>query len=170
LPFCVTGARWSLSAGALESLNAQAPADFVQAVWSSHQRESGPRSERVDAADVAVLVSQFLLLGIDDNLDAFAGYQFTLESGFPEESVKEVIKSIPLVDGSVGVLTPFILRYTRASQPACGLLSICDNDQHVDSRLFNSVRTPGGIGRRPWNEVDDAPLGNISHPILARRH
>ena len=52
----------------------------------------------------------FFFWGLDDNLDAFAGYQFTLESGFPEESVKEVIKSIPLIDGSVGDLTPFILR------------------------------------------------------------
>ena len=52
----------------------------------------------------------FFFWGLDDNLDAFAGYQFTLESGFPEESVKEVLKSIPLIDGSVGDLTPFILR------------------------------------------------------------
>lgn len=51
----------------------------------------------------------FFFWGLDDNLDAFAGYQFTLESGFPEEAVKEVIKSIPLIDGSVGDLTPFIL-------------------------------------------------------------
>jgi hypothetical protein len=52
----------------------------------------------------------FFFWGLDDNLDAFAGYQFTLESGFPEESVKEVIKSIPLVDESVGDLTPFVFR------------------------------------------------------------
>jgi hypothetical protein len=50
----------------------------------------------------------FFFWGLDDSLDAFAGYQFTLESGFPEEAVKEVIKSIPLIDGSVGDLTPFI--------------------------------------------------------------
>jgi hypothetical protein len=52
----------------------------------------------------------FFFWGLDDNRDAFAGYQFTLESGFPEAAVKEVIKSIPLIDGSVGDLTPFILR------------------------------------------------------------
>jgi hypothetical protein len=52
----------------------------------------------------------FFFWGLDDNRDAFAGYQFTLESGFPEEAVKEVIKSIPLIDESVGDLTPFILR------------------------------------------------------------
>jgi hypothetical protein len=52
----------------------------------------------------------FFFWGLDDNLDAFAGYQFTLESGFPEEAVKEVIKSIPLIDGSVGDLTRSILR------------------------------------------------------------
>ena len=52
----------------------------------------------------------FFFWGLDDNRDAFAGYQFTLESGFPEEAVKEVIKSIPLIDESVGDLTPYILR------------------------------------------------------------
>ncbi len=52
----------------------------------------------------------FFFWGLDDNRDAFAGYQFTLESGFPEEAVKEVIKSIPLIDESVGGLTPFIVR------------------------------------------------------------
>jgi hypothetical protein len=52
----------------------------------------------------------FFFWGLDDNLDAFAGYQFTLESGFPEEAVEEVIKSIPLIDESVGDLTPFITR------------------------------------------------------------
>ena len=52
----------------------------------------------------------FFFWGLDDNRDAFAGYQFTLESGFPEAAVKEVIKSIPLVDGAVGDLTPFIFR------------------------------------------------------------
>jgi hypothetical protein len=50
----------------------------------------------------------FFFWGLDDEQDAFAGYQFTLESGFPEEALKEVIKSIPLIDESVGDLTPFI--------------------------------------------------------------
>lgn len=50
----------------------------------------------------------FFFWGLDDDLDAFAGYQFTLESGFPEEAVEEVIKSIPLIGESVGELTPFI--------------------------------------------------------------
>jgi len=52
----------------------------------------------------------FFFWGLDDNVDAFAGYEFTLESGFPEEAVKEVIKSIPLIDESVGDLTPYILQ------------------------------------------------------------
>lgn len=50
----------------------------------------------------------FFFWGLDDNRDAFAGYQFTLESGFPDAAVEEVIKSIPLIDQSVGDLTPFI--------------------------------------------------------------
>jgi hypothetical protein len=52
----------------------------------------------------------FFFWGLDDNRDAFAGYPFTLESGFPEAAVKEVIKSIPLIDASIGDLTPFIVR------------------------------------------------------------
>ena len=50
----------------------------------------------------------FFFWGADDSADLFAGYQFTLESGFPEEAIKEVIKSIPLIDDSVGDINSFI--------------------------------------------------------------
>ena len=50
----------------------------------------------------------FFFWGADDNLDVFAGFEFTLESGFPEEAVKVVIRSIPLIDQSVAELVPFI--------------------------------------------------------------
>jgi len=50
----------------------------------------------------------FLHWGVDDASDVFAAYSFTLESGFPEEAIKEVLRSIPLVDGSVGEIVQFI--------------------------------------------------------------
>jgi len=34
----------------------------------------------------------FFLWGADDALDAFARYSFTLESGFPEEAIKVLIR------------------------------------------------------------------------------
>jgi hypothetical protein len=46
----------------------------------------------------------FFFWGADEELDVFAGYTFTLESGFPEDAIKEVILSIPLLDESVGEL------------------------------------------------------------------
>lgn len=50
----------------------------------------------------------FLHWGVDDASDVFAAYQFTLESGFPQEAIKEVLRSIPLVDESVGEIVQFI--------------------------------------------------------------
>jgi len=47
----------------------------------------------------------FLHWGVDD---VFAAYTFTLESGFPEEAIKVVLRSIPLVDESVGEIVQFI--------------------------------------------------------------
>jgi len=49
----------------------------------------------------------FLFWAMDDSRDLFAGFTITLESGFPEEAVRIVLRSIPLVDDSVGDL----LRY-----------------------------------------------------------
>jgi len=50
----------------------------------------------------------FLHWGVDDASDVFAAYSFTLESGFPEEAIKVVLRSIPLVDESVGEIVQFI--------------------------------------------------------------
>ncbi len=50
----------------------------------------------------------FLHWGVDDASHVFAAYAFTLESGVPEEAIKEVLRSIPLVDESVGELVQFI--------------------------------------------------------------
>ena len=50
----------------------------------------------------------FLYWGADDTFDIFAGYNFTLESGFPEESIKVVLNSIAKLDQFVGEMKPSI--------------------------------------------------------------
>ena len=44
----------------------------------------------------------FLYWGADDTFDIFAGYNFTLESGFPEASIRVVLNSIARLDEFVG--------------------------------------------------------------------
>ncbi|HEV7799075.1 MAG TPA: hypothetical protein VGO73_13005 [Pyrinomonadaceae bacterium] len=50
----------------------------------------------------------FLYWGADDTGDIFTGYTFTLESGFPEEAIKIVLRSIVNSDKFIGELRPFI--------------------------------------------------------------
>jgi hypothetical protein len=50
----------------------------------------------------------FLYWGADNDDDIFCGYTFTLESGYPEEAIIVVLRSIRAADGFVGDLRPFI--------------------------------------------------------------
>ena len=50
----------------------------------------------------------FLFWGADGSGDIFAGYNFTLESGFPEASVRVVLNSIAKLDSFVGQMRPSI--------------------------------------------------------------
>ncbi len=50
----------------------------------------------------------FLFWGADGSGDIFAGYNFTLESGFPEASVNVVLSSIANVDTFIGQMRPAI--------------------------------------------------------------
>lgn len=50
----------------------------------------------------------FLFWGIDEAGDIFTGYTFTLESGFPEEAVNIVLRSIVHSDKFVGEMRPFL--------------------------------------------------------------
>jgi hypothetical protein len=50
----------------------------------------------------------FLYWGADDTFDIFAGYNFTLESGFPDASIRVVLTSIPKLDQYVGEMKPSI--------------------------------------------------------------
>jgi len=50
----------------------------------------------------------FLYWGADDTFDVFAGYNFTLESGFPEASIRVVLNSIAKLDQYVGEMKPSI--------------------------------------------------------------
>ena len=50
----------------------------------------------------------FLFWGADESGDIFTGYTFTLESGFPDEAINIVLKSIVNSDKFIGELRPFI--------------------------------------------------------------
>jgi hypothetical protein len=50
----------------------------------------------------------FLFWGVDEAGDVFTAYTFTLESGFPEESIKTVLSSIVNSDKFVGEMRPYI--------------------------------------------------------------
>ena len=50
----------------------------------------------------------FLFWGADNSGDIFAGYNFTLESGFPEASIRVVLNSIAKLDNFVGQMRPSI--------------------------------------------------------------
>ena len=50
----------------------------------------------------------FLFWGADESGDVFTGYTFTLESGFPDEAINIVLKSIVNSDKFIGELRPFI--------------------------------------------------------------
>jgi hypothetical protein len=52
--------------------------------------------------------SAFLFWGIDPSGDIFTGYTVTLESGFPEESIKIVLRSIVNSDKFIGEMKPMI--------------------------------------------------------------
>lgn len=50
----------------------------------------------------------FLFWGMDDTSDVFAGYTFTLESGFPDKALEVVLYSIKPLDQYVGQMRPFL--------------------------------------------------------------
>jgi len=50
----------------------------------------------------------FLFWGADGSGDIFAGYNFTLESGFPEASIRVVLNSIAKLDAFIGQMRPSI--------------------------------------------------------------
>ncbi len=52
--------------------------------------------------------SAFLFWGVDPSGDIFTGYTFTLESGFPEESLRIVLRSIVNSDKFIGEMKPMI--------------------------------------------------------------
>jgi hypothetical protein len=50
----------------------------------------------------------FLFWGADDTGDVFSGYTVTLESGFPQDAIVVVLRSIVNTDKYVGQMRPFI--------------------------------------------------------------
>ena len=52
--------------------------------------------------------SNFLFWGADNTNDVFCGYTVTLESGFPDEAIMIVLRSMRSTDGFVGEVRPYI--------------------------------------------------------------
>jgi hypothetical protein len=50
----------------------------------------------------------FLFWGADESGDIFTGYTFTLESGFPEEAIRTVLRSIVNSDKFIGEMRPIL--------------------------------------------------------------
>jgi hypothetical protein len=50
----------------------------------------------------------FLFWGADDTGDVFSGYTVTLESGYPQDAIVTVLRSVRNTDKFVGQLRPFI--------------------------------------------------------------
>jgi len=50
----------------------------------------------------------FFYWGVDETGDVFTGYTFTLESGFPDEAIRIVLRSIMNSDKFVGEMRPFV--------------------------------------------------------------
>ena len=50
----------------------------------------------------------FLFWGADDTADVFCGYTVTLESGFPQDAIVVILRSIKNTDKFVGEMRPFI--------------------------------------------------------------
>src|SRR5947209_5772054 len=50
----------------------------------------------------------FLYWGADDGGDVFTAYSFTLESGFPDDGITAVVRSLRNADKYVGELRPMI--------------------------------------------------------------
>jgi hypothetical protein len=58
----------------------------------------------------------FLFWGADESGDVFTGYTFTLDSGFPEEAIKIVLRSIVNSDKFIGEMRPVIDGTAAAAQ------------------------------------------------------
>jgi hypothetical protein len=56
----------------------------------------------------------FLYWGADDSADIFCGYTVTLESGFPQDALVVILRSIRATDRFLGELRPFVDGSTSA--------------------------------------------------------
>src|SRR6185312_1929791 len=60
----------------------------------------------------------FLFWGADESGDIFTGYTFTLESGFPDEAIKIVLRSIVNSDKFIGEMRPMLDTLVTTPKPA----------------------------------------------------
>jgi hypothetical protein len=66
--------------------------------------DAAKNSELLMRKILSLGVRTFFHWGIDDDGDAYFGYSFTLESGFPAEAIRTVLGSIANHDQYVGEL------------------------------------------------------------------
>lgn len=70
----------------------------------AHVRDPGGVMQKL----LQLCYRDFFFWGVNPGLSVFAGYTFTLESGFPEEAIKVVVRSIPRLDDRILELVGYI--------------------------------------------------------------
>jgi len=106
-----TGLRWSES---VETIFFVTDSDTI--VLRGYPKRKGKFINIDKAKDPQLLMKKLLNLGVrtffhwgvDEDGDAYFGYSFTLESGFPAEAIRIVIRSIANHDQYVGELVTAI--------------------------------------------------------------
>ncbi len=112
--------QWNFSGSMTEGLNEAESMEIIVMVGRNDvltvrvfPHISGDRYINVDRANnstglmrklLANNAGDFFHWGMDDVYDVFAEFTFTLESGFPEESLDVVLRSVELLDKKVGEL------------------------------------------------------------------
>jgi hypothetical protein len=94
-----------ISVGAEETIHFRVFPHYAAAYLNLDKARSG---EGLMRQMVRFSDQNFLFWGADKSGDIFAGYNFTLESGFPDASVRVVLNSIAKLDAFVGQMRPSI--------------------------------------------------------------
>lgn len=103
-----------VNAGSFEIVISVTPKDTIGFRIYPHYKNGYINVDRVmDRAALMRLLLRlsdraFLYWGADETGDVFTGYTFTLESGFPEEAITIVLRSIVNSDKFVGEMRPLL--------------------------------------------------------------
>ncbi len=102
------------NADALEIVISVSAQDTIHFRIFPHYKDSYVNVDKVESGTglmrqmVRFSDQNFLFWGMDSSSDIFAGYNFTLESGFPEAAINVVLRSIANVDTFIGQMRPAI--------------------------------------------------------------